>query len=415
MKLQYLLITVIALLSVLSPTVAQAQTASAQPSLPWWEIQSIDTMKYSRDRSREYLGNRAVLENTVEEQVAAIAATGVTHISIATPYDDEFLPVLKSWVEEARQYNLKIWFRGNFSGWEGWFGYPRISRQEHLKKTISFIEKNPQLFEDDDIFSACPECENGGPGDPRLTGDTNGHRQFLIDEHQAVGKAFSKLNKKVDTRFNSMNGDVARLIMNPATTTALGGVVVIDHYVRTPEQLNSDINEIAEKSQGKVFLGEMGAPIPDIHGSMSAQQQADWMEKALSLLANNNNVIGLNYWTNRGGSTALWTDSAQPKPAVALLEKYFKPRTVTATLLSNEKPLVGVNVSTPRATFFSNEDGQVVIPYLEETMPLFIYQPSFATQTITIQSLLENPLIELTPLNQSWWQMLIQLIKEWLQ
>ena len=70
----------------------------------------------------------------------------------------------------VRKHGLSVWFRGNFSGWEEWFGYPKIKAYEHINKTRNFIINNPELFADGDIFTSCPECENGGPGDPR---DTN--------------------------------------------------------------------------------------------------------------------------------------------------------------------------------------------------------------------------------------------------
>ena len=63
-----------------------------------------------------------------------------------------------------------------------------------------------------------------------------------------------------------MNGDVAKLVMDKQTTASMDGIVVIDHYVATPEQLALDIRRIAEGSGGNVVLGEFGVPIPNIHG-----------------------------------------------------------------------------------------------------------------------------------------------------
>src|SRR5579864_6688450 len=63
-----------------------------------WQIESIDTMKYSRDAARQGLNN-PVYTAQVKQQVAAIAKTGATYVAIDTPYDAEFLPVLKVWVQ----------------------------------------------------------------------------------------------------------------------------------------------------------------------------------------------------------------------------------------------------------------------------------------------------------------------------
>lgn len=287
-----------------------------------FRIQSIDTMKYSRDRAREALGNPSY-DTIMERQIKEIADTGATHAAIATPYDEEFIPVLTRWVNMARKYNMHVWFRGNWSGWEGWFDYAKIGRDEHFTKTEIFIRNHADLFQDGDIFMACPECENGGPGDPRSTGDAIGFRKFLINEYTMTQKEFTAIGKKVDSRYTSMNGDVARLIMDKATTKALGGVVTIDHYVATTQKLADDIKQIAKDSGGKVMLGEIGVPIPDIHGNMTEAQQAAWLEDALSKLSAMPEVDGINYWVNVDGSTQLWTEEGTPRSAVSVLTKYF--------------------------------------------------------------------------------------------
>lgn len=289
----------------------------------FWQVQSIDTMKYSRDVAREKLGD-PYFDSIIEQQIKDIAGTSATHVAIGTPYDSEFIPFLKRWVSSVRKYNLKVWFRGNWSGWEKWFDYKPIDRKDHIEKTVKFILENPDLFEDGDIFSACSECENGGPGDPRHNGDARGHREFLIEEYRATKGAFEKIGKKVASNFNSMNGDVAKLVMDKETTKAMGGIVVVDHYVASPEQLIIDIKALSKKSGGKIVLGEFGAPIPDIHGEMSEQEQKEWLEKALGKLFNMDDVIGVNYWTNVGSSTELWDARGNPRSAVEIIKKYYK-------------------------------------------------------------------------------------------
>lgn len=287
-----------------------------------WTFESIDTMKYSRDLSREKLNDKE-FENVIDQQIKDIASTGATHVAIATPYDEEFFPILKKWVDSARKYKLNVWFRGNFSGWEGWFDYGKITQEEHIKLTDEFILKHKEIFQDGDVFSACPECENGGGGDPRAVGRVEEYRKFLVNEYLVTKNAFNKINKKVASNYYSMNLDVAKLVMDHPTTKALDGLVTIDHYVKTPEELNSDINDIAKKSGGKVVLGEFGAPIPDINGNLSEAEQAVWIEKALFLLKNNKNLIGVNYWVNVGGSTQLWTENNIEKQAVSVIRSTY--------------------------------------------------------------------------------------------
>src|SRR3990167_8157982 len=67
----------------------------------FFQVQSIDTMKYSRDVAREKLKDFSY-DKEIETQVKNIAETGASHVAIATPYDDEFLPFLRRWVKAAR-------------------------------------------------------------------------------------------------------------------------------------------------------------------------------------------------------------------------------------------------------------------------------------------------------------------------
>jgi hypothetical protein len=308
--------------------VVMFSSSSNQPNepkkveVPVWEIRSVDTVKYSRDLAREMMG-RPDFDTVIGKQIGDIASTGATHVAIATPYDEEFVPFLKRWVDSARRNNLKVWFRGNFAGWEGWFGYQKIDRNAHKRLLEEFIVKNPDLFREGDIFTPCPECENGGPGDPRYNKDVTGHRQFLIEEYDISKRAFEKINRLVKPGFYSMNYDVASLIMDIETTKAVGGIVTIDHYVKDPKKVALDSRIIAQKSGGKVVLGEFGAPIPDLHGDMSEDAQSKWIEESLEKILKTPEVIGVNYWTNVGGSARLWEQNGNRRQAVDTLNKYF--------------------------------------------------------------------------------------------
>lgn len=328
-----------------------------KPSGNFWEFRSIDTMKHSRDLAREKLHD-ASYDAVIDREVRMIAETGATHVAIATPYDEEFVPYLFRWVDAARRHDLCVWFRGNFSGWEEWFGYSSISREEHLRKMTGFISKHPDLFQDGDAFSTCPECENGGPGDPRQTGDVSGYQNFLIEEYEAANTAFEKIEKRILTHFFSMNGDVARLVMDRETTLKLGGIVTVDHYVKTPEKLASDAEDFVSRSDGRLVLGEFGAPIPDIHGAMSAEEQAVWLEDTLSRFSRLPNIFGMNYWAHVGSSTALWDDKGNARKAVGILSKFYRPR-VFYGVVSDElgTPIAGARVMTGSNEAKTNREG----------------------------------------------------------
>ncbi|CAN5281559.1 hypothetical protein BH10PAT1_BH10PAT1_6560 [soil metagenome] len=330
----------------------------------FWSVQSIDTMKFSRDAARS-----GYTSAQIDMEVKNIAEIGATHVAIDTPYDSEFLPVIKVWVESARKYHLNVWFRGNWSGWEGWFDYPKtLTRAEHLQKTVEFIKNNADLFQNGDIFTACPECENGGVGDPR-TIDKDGFKKFMIDEYKATTDAFSLINKRVISNFYSMNGDVARLVMDTTTTASLGGVITVDHYVATPAKLISDVNEMALKANGKIVLGEFGSPVPDVTGIQSENQQYKWINELFVRMANDPNIIGMNYWTDRGSSTSLWNDDGSAKKSVSIVQSYFSPKTIDITIKDNTGlKLSNAKINYLNKDFITDNNGRIEIPYTDDLL-----------------------------------------------
>lgn len=378
------------LFSFLIGNFAFAKTITAKSAASFFLQTSIDTMKYSRDTAREKLTDPS-FDTVIDKQISDIAATGATHVAIDTPYDLEFLPMLTRWLNAARKYKLKVWFRGNFSGWEGWFDYPKISQNKHLSLTEVFILNHTDLFEDGDIFTSCPECENGGPGDPRATQDVAGFRKFLIDEYRVMNQSFEKIHKKVTTNYFSMNGDVASLIMDKPTTASLGGIVTIDHYVKTGDDIVAKINQLAESSGGQIVLGEYGAPIPDIHGAMTDTQQTEWLTDALNKVILTHKVLAVNYWVSVGGSTALWNDDGSPSSAVAAITNFYKPHIVSG-FVSNE---LGSPVKNAEITSFYQvlkTDGS---GYFSMVSPGHTPISSLKIEAATYQSL------EITPQNDN--------------
>lgn len=390
-------------------------TVYPKPVAHFWEFRTIDTMKHSRDLAREKLSD-ASYDGVIDRETRLIAETGVTHIAIATPYDEEFIPYLGRWVDAARRYDLKVWFRGNFSGWEEWFGYSGISRGEHLVKTRDFISNHGELFEDGDAFSSCPECENGGSGDPRQTGDVAGYRKFLIDEYEVSKAMFRKIGKRVDANYFSMNGDVARLVMDRETTEKLGGVVTVDHYVKTPEMLAKDAEDFIERSGGKLVLGEFGAPIPDIHGKMTEREQSIWLEDTLFRLSHLSNIAGVSYWTHIGSSTALWDDRGVPREAASALAWYYRPHVFFGVVRDElGRPIVGAVLSLgEHFRTETNDEGyfELLVPGdLERYSSFSVSVPGFVSQTISGEE--EQMSIVLLRERESWWFRMEKHLQEW--
>lgn len=404
-----LLITLVVLIFL---TIRSSDGNNSQASKPLWSIQSIDTMKYSRDTAAEKLNDKEY-DSEIETQVANIAKTGATHVGIATPYDERFLPFLKRWVAAARKNNLKIWYRGNWSNWEGWFGFERkMAFDEHINKSVEFIKKHPELFENGDSFTACPECENGAQGDPRSTGKVLEYRNFLIRETEETKKAFASIDKDVSTNWLSMNGDVANLIMDRETVKKTGGVISIDHYVRTPQKLVDDVDKLVSKTGAKIFFGEFGAPIPDIHGQFNEEEQAKWVDEALKLLSRDKNVIGVNYWTNKGGSTEAWNPDNSERKVVAVLTKYFKPTYLYGEVKNQAGFTVGdVKIKNSHREFL-DKDGKYNVGVLKDSQVEFS-KDGFETLTIDIDENsdgLRKDVI-LREINPSWYTRLVERIR----
>lgn len=293
-------------------------------------FQSIDTMKISRDRAR-----KGFLESGYLQQLKEIKNLGAQYVAIDTPYDEEFYPYLKQWVDAAHSLGLHVWFRGNFSGWEGWFNYPQtLTRQDHLQKTQSFILTHPDLFTNGDSFTPCPECEYGGSGNPLVTGDVIGYRKFMVDEYRIMQDAFKKIHKEVYSNWFSMNPDVAKGVLDEETVLQIGNLIVLDDYVRNANELQLHLEYFNKRfPQAKLFLGEFGAPIPDINGSMTEEQQAHFVDSIMNTLYKNKNVIGFNYWDEFDGSSALFNPDTSKRLVTSVIAKYFNPYQIYGTVI----------------------------------------------------------------------------------
>lgn len=358
-----------------------------QPPETFWHIQSIDTMKYSRDASRD-----STIMTQVPMMVTEIAKLHANYIAIDTPYDDEFYSVLKTWVTEARKHNLHVWFRGNFSSWEGWFDYPKFDDpSQHHQLTYAFITKHPELFRPQDIFTPIPEPENGGLGDPRK-GETTpqAFNAFLVASYQNCKNAFQDIHTNVLCGYFSVNGDIAKQILTKETVRQIGNVVVIDHYVSSPDEMEKDITYLHTKLGGKIILGEFGAPIIDINGDMDETQQADFIGSIFTILKQHNDSIGgINYWVERGGSTSLYLDDGTPKLASHVINAYYHPVHVAGVIKNAfNKPVSTASIYSQGGDFLgrTDRDGTYAISFVPTSQTietLTIKAPNYQNESIS--------------------------------
>ena len=91
-KILSLIVAILAVLLVFLFFHTTKRSTSNKPT--FWEVKSVDNVKYSRDLAWEKLED-ASFDKVIKEQTKAIAATGATHIALGTPYDEKFLPFLE--------------------------------------------------------------------------------------------------------------------------------------------------------------------------------------------------------------------------------------------------------------------------------------------------------------------------------
>jgi hypothetical protein len=318
-----------------------------------------------------------------------VATLHPTHMAIGTPYDEEFYPFMKKWVDEARKNKLKVWFRGNVSGWEGWFDYPKMtSVEEHHLKIYEFIRNHPDLFADGDIFTPAPEPEQGLMGDPRKSeAIKQSYLQFLVVSYNNCERAMKEIDVQATCGYFSMNGDIAKDILDKKTVKQIGNVVTIDHYVKDPEKLRNDILFLHEKFDAPIVLGEFGAPIPDIHGDMDEQEQAEYMKLTMiQLLMAKNAIKGVNYWTAFDGTTSLFTTQFATKMAVFEIEKVFNPLAVSGAVKNIfHEPLSNISISTsPFLNTKTDERGNYHLLTIKDYPNLHISDTSYIPASINL-------------------------------
>jgi hypothetical protein len=370
----------------ISAKLAATKPVAQVATLQLWPTECIDTMKTSRDNARLWAA-RPDLTNEIDAEMTTIASTGANCVAIDTPYDAEFSNYLKAYVYGARQHGLRVWFRGNWSGWEGWFGYKAtLTSAQLLAKTSAFIKENPTLFQNGDIFTAAPEAENGGPFKDLTPAIYPQYRQFLLDEQATDTTAFKAIGKQVTTNWLSMNGGTAEKILSPITQSSLGNVATIDHYIKDPSLMGEFIDHF--QTQGaQTVVGEFGAPIPQINGSMTESEQAAFVGKLLAqMYQRKDSVLAVNYWTLDDGSTALVNPDGTPRQVLGILKDYYSPGKLVGKVENSTGSGVAASIlidGIPRLQTSPKGLFQVLIP--AGTHTLTITPNGLASRTLTLK------------------------------
>lgn len=355
----------------------------------FWQIRSVDTMKTSRDQTL-YKQHDLTYDEHIDKEMSLIKATGANYVTVDSAYDEAYLPWLRRWVSSARSHGLKVWYRGNFSAWHGWFGPKDMTRSQHLEATRNFIINHPDLFQDGDSFTACPECESGGPGNPLVTGDIEGFRKFMIDEYRMTQQAFKQINKNVHLNWLSINPDVAKQVIDQPTLDAIDNLITLDYFIKDLHQLESGLDFFHNKfPNAQILIGEFGAPIPEINGQMTESQKETFVQEVFSLFSRRPEIIGVNYWISSAGATELFSaDLKKSSKAADVITRYFQPATIVGHITdSSDQPLSGITISTSLGNAVSDDQGnfRLLIPAREVTINInhshyYNYTEDFLTE-----------------------------------
>ncbi len=321
-----------------SPTssVAPSPTVTPSPILttaPTWEIQSVSSMKETKDRVCNQRPRW-----WVEQWVDKAKALGVNYVAVETPYDSptcgNAVAYTRMWVQVIRSRGLKVWHRHMPLAFEGIYDVPKNNQADYLAKIISYIKTQPDLFAADDIFTPTPEPQNGGIAG--VTYCPESICQFRSKEHfnqwlrgamSASSQAFYDigLGGQLKIGYYGFDGFVAWGHQNPDWTGILEdatveqmGNITIDHYPElVGDTMENSLNELEARYPGvPIIIGEWGTVttngsyVSQVHETMATSQRPS--------------VKGFNYWhMGVGGNEALINDDFSTNPQYLTVKSYF--------------------------------------------------------------------------------------------
>jgi len=303
------------------------------PKAGSWEIQSVSSMKESKDR---VCGPRD--RAFVEKWVDKAKELGANYVAIETPYDNpdcgSSLEYTKTWVNAVRSRGLKIWHRHMFLSFEGIYSASKNPGDDYLGKIYKYIKDNSWMFQEEDIFTPAPEPQNGGISgitycaqNVCIFKDAPHFNSWLRSSVDISEKAFGEIGLagKMKIGFFGFDGFTAWGSMNPDwngiledATIAKMGNIAIDHYPELcGDTMENALNELEKRYPGiPIFISEWGSV-----GQNNIENQARTSMEA----AKRPGVIGFNYWhMGVGGNEALINEDFSVRPQFDEVQSFFK-------------------------------------------------------------------------------------------
>lgn len=314
------------------------------PKAQYWEIQSFDWMKVTKDKTAN-----PSTDAFIHEQARLAKAWGANTVAIATPYDSppgtNVLLFTQRLVKILAEYDLDVWHRHMKTTFEGHFpGMPKKYNDNPLQTMSNFIINNPGLFKEGQIFTPQPEPESAGIAGVVGTGilphqfkDKSDYNQWIRLAQSVAKLSFAKigLEGKVKIGYYGHSGFMVFGENNPdwlgksqleqSTVDAMDGVIAMDVY---PEFYNGKMADVLDRAhamwpKAKFLIGEWGTVKP------GTPEQKTALIKETMTAAIRPYVIGFNYWTmGPGGEEGLVDTQNNPMPWSQTVSDFYHGKNI---------------------------------------------------------------------------------------
>ena len=137
-------------------------------------------------------------------------------------------------------------------------------------------------------------------------------------------------------------------------------------------------------------MSEFGAPIPNINGWMSEDNQANFIEALLfQLYLHKDKIYAINYWTLSDSSTALLNRDGTLRKVVEIMKNYYIPGLIdgTVTNTAGERlPNISIKTTDGANSVTTDKQGDYILILPAGTSDIALidddYQAVFQTVTI---------------------------------
>ncbi|MGI5826256.1 MAG: PA14 domain-containing protein [Patescibacteria group bacterium] len=313
------------------PTLTPAPTVPPVSSGSW-EIQSVSSMKESKDRICDQRN-----QTFIDSWAAKAKELGANYVAVETPYDSpacgSSVDYTNKWVSAIRSQGLSVWHRHMPLAFEGIYDTPK-QKGDYFAMITSYIKNNKDMFREGDIFTPIPEPQNGGISGIShcafgvcVFDNREQFNKWLRDAIDVSENAFKEigLGGKMKIGYYGFDGFIAWGSNNPdwngiledATIQKMGNLA-IDHYPELIGQtMEQGLREVMDRYPGvPIILSEWGST-----GNTNLEQQVlDSMGAAKRM-----GVAGFNYWhMGMGGNEALVNEDFSHRSQFDEVQSFFK-------------------------------------------------------------------------------------------